>query len=150
MSYTPLQSNPARFGPDEIANAFATQPRWRIRRVLAFMEANLATAIRADDLAAEACLSSTYFSRLFQRMVGETPFGYLRRLRIERAQQLMLSTEKSLGEIARECGLANKSYLTTRFRQVVGITPAVWRRLQRAQPSPVAAGSQQGAPADRL
>jgi AraC family transcriptional regulator len=106
--------------------------RWQLSRVLAFLDANLARAIRREELAAVARLSVSYFSHAFRRTVGEPPLAHLRRRRIERAQQLMLLTEKSLAEIAGECGLADQSHLTKLFRQIVGMTPGAWRRWRRA------------------
>ena len=107
---------------------------WQLGRVLAFLDANLASTLQLKDLAAAACLSVGHFSRVFLRTVGETPLTYVRRRRIQRAQQLMLSTEKSLSEIVGECGFADQSHLTRLFRRQVGIPPAAWRRLHRASP----------------
>jgi AraC-like DNA-binding protein len=52
---------------------------------------------------------------------------------MERAQGLMLSTDKALSEIAAECGLADQSHFTRLFRRFVGESPAAWRRA-RANP----------------
>jgi AraC-like DNA-binding protein len=54
---------------------------------------------------------------------------------MERAQGLMLSTDKPLSEIAAECGLADQPHFTRLFRRVVGESPAAWRRA-RANPGP--------------
>jgi AraC family transcriptional regulator len=105
---------------------------WQLSRVRALLDANLASTIHVKDLAAAARLSVSYFSHAFRSTVGEPPFAYLRRRRVERAQQLILSTEKSLAEIAGECGLADQSHLTKVFRKIVGVTPAAWRRLRGA------------------
>ena len=96
------------------------------------LEANLAKPVRIKDLAAAARLSVSYFSYAFRRSVGESPFSYVRRRRIERAQQMMLLTERPLVEIALECGLTNQQHLTKAFRRLVGMSPGAWRRLRRA------------------
>jgi AraC family transcriptional regulator len=119
---------------------------WRLSRVLALLDVSLASAIRVKDLAAAACLSESSFSHAFRCTLGEPPGAHLRRRRVELAQQLMLSTEKSLAEISCECGLSDQSHLTKLFRQLVGITPAAWRRLRGAgSTGPVGSGSPQGA-----
>jgi AraC family transcriptional regulator len=105
-------------------------PPWRLRRVLAFVEANLSNAIQVKDLAAEARLSVCYLSHLFRNTIGQSPFAYVRRRRIERAKHLMLLTEKSLAEIAGECGLCDQAHFSRLFRQMVGMSPAAWRRLR--------------------
>jgi AraC-like DNA-binding protein len=100
----------------------------QIIRMLKIMDANLANPVRMKDIAAAAGLSRSSFSRVFLRSVGESPGRYLRRRRIELAQSLMLSTRKSLAEIALECGLSDQAHLTKSFRRVVGISPGAWRR----------------------
>jgi AraC family transcriptional regulator len=107
---------------------------WQISRVLKYLDANLANSIRMEDFAAAARLSVSYFSYAFRCSVGESPFGYLRRRRIERAQEMMLLTDKSLAEIALECGLADQPHLTRTFRRIVGMSPGAWRRALRPPP----------------
>jgi AraC family transcriptional regulator len=107
---------------------------WQVRRVLAHIEANLGTPIRNKDLATVARLSEYHFNVAFRSSVGEAPHGFIIRRRMERAQGLMLSTEKCLSEIALECGLADQAHFTRLFRKIVGESPAAWRRA-RINPS---------------
>lgn len=107
---------------------------WQVRRVLAHIEANLSTSIRNKELAALARLSTFHFNVAFRNSVGHSPHEYLMRRRVERAQGLMLSTDKALSEIAAECGLADQPHFTRLFRRFVGESPAAWRRA-RANPS---------------
>jgi transcriptional regulator GlxA family with amidase domain len=106
---------------------------WQVRKVLAHIEANLGAQLRNRDLAAIARLSEYHFNVAFRDSVGEAPHGYIIRRRMERAQGLMLSTEKALSEIALECGMADQAHFTRLFRSVVGESPAAWRRA-RANP----------------
>jgi transcriptional regulator GlxA family with amidase domain len=101
---------------------------WQLRRVLAHVEANLSTTIRNKDLAAVARLSTFHFAVAFRNSVGESPHEHIIRRRVERAQGLMLSTDKSLSDVAGECGLADQAHLTRLFRKIVGESPAAWRR----------------------
>jgi transcriptional regulator GlxA family with amidase domain len=140
-----LHVNTADIAGDSVFGALPLAP-WRLSRVLVLLDVSLASAIKVKDLAAAACLSESRFSQAFRCTLGEPPAAHLRRRRVELAQQLMLSTEKSLAEIACECGLADQSHLTKLFRQLVGITPAAWRRLRGAgSTGPVGSGSPQGA-----
>jgi transcriptional regulator GlxA family with amidase domain len=102
----------------------------RVRRVLAYIEANLDTPIRNKDLALIARLSVYYFNVDFRNSVGASPHEYVIRRRVERAQALMLSTGNSLSDIAAECGMADQAHLTRAFRRIVGDSPAAWRRAQ--------------------
>ena len=101
---------------------------WKRRRVLDHMEANLAMPLRNRELAALVDLSEFHFSVAFRNSVGAPPHEFLIRRRIERAQQLMLSTDMPLCDIAGECGLADQAHLSRLFRKVVGESPAAWRR----------------------
>jgi AraC family transcriptional regulator len=101
---------------------------WQVRRVTAYVDANLDKTIRNGDLAAVARLSPCHFNRVFRNSVGDPPHLYIIRRRIERAQGLMLSTDSSLSEIAAECGLADQAHFTRLFRRLAGDSPAAWRR----------------------
>jgi AraC family transcriptional regulator len=106
---------------------------WQIRSVMTYVDSNLDTQIRNKDLATIARLSEFHFNVAFRRSVGHSPHNYIIRRRMERAQGLMLSTNKPLSEIAAECGLADQSHFTRLFRRFVGESPAAWRRA-RANP----------------
>ena len=106
---------------------------WQVRRVLAHIEGNLGTSIRNKDLAVVARLSTFHFAVAFRSSVGESPHEHIIRRRVERAQGLMLSTDRALSDIAAECGMADQAHLTRLFRRIVGESPAAWRRA-RANP----------------
>jgi AraC family transcriptional regulator len=108
--------------------AAGTPAPTQIIRMLKILDASITSPVRIKDIAPAAGLSPSRFSRAFVRSVGESPRGYLRRRRVELAQNLMLSTRKSLAEIALECGLCDQSHLTKSFRRVVGMSPSAWRR----------------------
>jgi AraC-like DNA-binding protein len=101
---------------------------WQIARVTRHIDANLAEKMAIPALAALTRLSSSHFARAFRTTVGETPYAYVIRRRIERAQELILATEKPLAEIALDCGLADQAHMTRLFRRAVGVTPGAWRR----------------------
>jgi transcriptional regulator GlxA family with amidase domain len=101
---------------------------WQRRRVLDHIETRLATPIRNRELAALVGFSEFHFNVAFRNSLGSPPHEFLIRRRIERAQQLMLSTDMSLCDIATECGLADQAHLSRQFRRVVGASPAAWRK----------------------
>ena len=109
-------------------------PRWKSRRVMEYIESNLDKAIRNDELAGIVHLSRSHFCRAFHNSTGNPPHEYIIRRRIERAQQLMVSTRTPLNQIALECGLVDQAHLARLFRRVVGVTPASWRRSQVSEP----------------
>ncbi len=106
---------------------------WQVGTVDRFIDAHLASEIRIVQLAGIARLTRSHFSRAFLRTRGESPSVYLRRRRLERAQQLMLTTGLSLAQIALDCGFADQCHFTHAFKRVVGATPGNWRRARLPQ-----------------
>jgi AraC family transcriptional regulator len=96
-----------------------------------FVEANLERTIRLNDLAGRARLSVYHFARAFRVSAGKTPGAFVEQRRIERAKQLITQSDRSLAEVAVECGLGTQSRLTTTFKRRTGFTPAEFRRGQR-------------------
>jgi AraC-like DNA-binding protein len=121
--------NPPRVGPT-IAGGLAA---WQIRKVTQFIDANLATTVRNEDLANLARLTPSHFGRAFRNSLGECPHEFVIRRRIERAQELMLSTDANLSDIALDCGLADQSHLTRLFKRLVGESPRAWRRARSGE-----------------
>jgi len=115
----------------EMSRAASPGPRltaWQRRRVLEHIESNLESPMRNRELAALVDYSEFHFNVAFRNSLGTSPHEFLIRRRIERAQQLMLSTDMPLADIAAECGLADQAHLSRLFRKVVGETPAAWRK----------------------
>ena len=107
---------------------------WQSARVKAHIEAHLDSTLRMRDLAAIARLSAGHFSRSFTRSFGVAPFAYVAGRRLARAQELMLTTDEPLSQIALDCGLCDQSHLTRLFRRHVGTSPNAWRRSRKGDP----------------
>jgi AraC family transcriptional regulator len=106
---------------------------WQIVRVRAHIDAHLDTTIRTSDLAKIARLSTGHFSRSFARSVGVTPFAYIAGRRLALAQNMMLTTDDPLSQIALACGLCDQSQLTRLFRRYLSTNPSTWRRHHRSE-----------------
>jgi AraC family transcriptional regulator len=100
----------------------------RAERIAAHIEANLASTVRAGQLADIAGLSTSHFFRAFKRSFGTTPRAYVARRRILLAQERILRTREPLAQIALDCGMCDQAHLTRLFRRAVGINPGAWRR----------------------
>jgi len=100
-------------------------------RVVDFIEARLVDGITVKEMAAEAALSAAHFSRLFKAKMGETPYRYVMRRRVERARTLLDSGDRRVGEVARLIGFSGTSHLTRQFKQHFGITPRQFQREAR-------------------
>ena len=108
-------------------------PKWKLRRVLDFIEANLTQDIALADLAAEAGLSMFHFARVFKQAVGVTPYHFVRDRRIDRARALLLDESLDLCHVAAACGFANQSHFTAAFSKIAGVSPGRFRRRHRTQ-----------------
>ena len=60
--------------------------------------------------------------------MGETPHSFIMRRRLASARMMMLTTDKSLGEIALASGFADQAHFSNRFRSAMAISPALWRK----------------------
>lgn len=103
-------------------------PKWRAKRALAYIEANLGSKITIGEVADTVALSKSHFSRAFKRSLGSSPMSYVATRRVERAKLMMTSGPERLSDIALACGFADQSHLNRYFRRVVGISPGLWRR----------------------
>lgn len=106
----------------------AALPKWRLKRALEFIEAQLAEPVGLADIAAAAGLTRMYFAAQFKAATGLRPHEYLLRRRIERAQEMLAKDEASLVDIALSVGFQTQSHFTTVFKRFVGQPPRAWRR----------------------
>ncbi len=103
-------------------------PAWQAKRLTAYIDINLGGNIATEDLTELVRMSTGHFFRSFKRTFGETPFSFIARRRMLRAQELMLTTDEPLCQIALTCGLCDQSHFTRVFRRVIGESPNAWRR----------------------
>ncbi|MGB8705248.1 MAG: AraC family transcriptional regulator, partial [Gillisia sp.] len=93
-----------------------------------YIQLNLGNSITVGDLAAHANQNRDYFSRQFLKHTGQRPLGYIHEKRVERAQYLMVTTSKTLLDIAIETGFNNLQHFSKIFKQVVKIPPGAYRK----------------------
>jgi AraC family transcriptional regulator len=102
-------------------------PKWRLTRVLGYIETNIAEPITLANLAATVGLSRMYFAKQFRATTGIRPHDFVLRKRIERAQQLLAATSDALVDIALSVGFQTQAHFTTVFKKITGTTPYQWR-----------------------
>jgi AraC family transcriptional regulator len=103
------------------------------RCIEGYIACNLQCTIRLADLARVAQLGLDRFRREFKQHFGLTPYQYVIRKRIERAQNLMVISDESLRDISAECGFSDQFHFSNAFCAVVGQRPGAWRRWMSAQ-----------------
>ncbi len=104
----------------------------RLRPVLEYIELHYTEEqFSLDRLASLVHMNRTYFSTFFKKIMQTGVFDYINRLRVEHACVLLTGTEKSITEIALECGFENVSYFNRRFKQQLGLAPGKFRKEQQ-------------------
>jgi len=111
---------------------------WQAKKALAHIDDHLASTIRIGDLAGLARLSKSYFSRAFKTTFGRSPQRFIVDRRVERAQQVMLTSDEPLCGVALTCGFSDQAHFSRVFRRTVGASPNQWRRARRIAPRPIA------------
>jgi len=101
---------------------------WAERRCLELLRARLSEDISLDELAAEARLSPFHFARMFKQSVGVPPRVFLTRLRIEKACELLETTDLPVTEIAQEVGYSSNQVLARVFIKHRHMSPTDYRR----------------------
>jgi len=117
-------------------SANAMRPRsglspWQERRAKELMMACLDQEISLSRLAQECGLSVRHFARAFRLSTGIPPHRWLLRHRITRAKELLRTRELPLADVAAFCGFADQSHFTRVFTGIAGVSPGVWRRMNR-------------------
>jgi len=100
----------------------------RIRKAQEFIEGNLAQSHSINELAALAFLSPTQFKKLFKQQTGQTITEYITRLRMEKAQALLIHTDSPIQIVAEIVGYSDHSAFSRRFTQHFGLPPSKVRR----------------------
>lgn len=99
------------------------------RRVLAYIDGQLASDLSINDLAKEVQLSPFHFARLFKNTFGTTPHRFVQARRLAAATTMLkLQPNLPIAEVAVECGFASQAHLTHVMQRHVGATPAEVRR----------------------
>ena len=105
----------------------------RLIPALRFMQQEFHKGPTLVDIAKTVHLSPFHFHRRFSELLGLTPKQFLLDCQIHLAKSELLSGEKELAQVAKECGFAHQSHFTSRFKQATGLTPTRWRRMALAR-----------------
>ncbi len=89
---------------------------------------NLSQRRTIDELSAKYCISATSLKTSFRDVFGSPIAAYMKRLRMERAAELLLTGDASVAEIGQSVGYETPSKFTSTFKTYFGMTPAEYRR----------------------
>ncbi|MBE6590014.1 MAG: helix-turn-helix transcriptional regulator [Ruminococcaceae bacterium] len=99
-----------------------------IPRAVEFIREHYREDISLSDIAYVTGYSPNYFHHVFTAVMGKTPQRYLLDVRLGHAKYLLAQPEKTLSEIAYECGFSSQAYFTEQFKKMTYTTPGQYRK----------------------
>lgn len=94
-----------------------------VAKAIRFIRGHAGQALSVDDVAQAVSTSRRLLERHFRQAVGSSAYQEIQRARIERACQMLIETNWSLAEIARQCGFSSPVHLGVAFKRQMGLTP---------------------------
>lgn len=98
------------------------------KQVLDYIAVNYGKNILLEDMAAQADLSASHFSRLFKQTIGQSPYQFLMAYRIEQAKKMLDNPNILMVDIALGCGFSDQAHFSRVFKKTEGLTPKQYRR----------------------
>jgi AraC-like DNA-binding protein len=100
----------------------------RLAPVLAFIQQHVQEPLTRDDLAERAHMSPSRFHVAFRRVMGVPPLQYVARIRLRRAQQMLVTTDHTVAEVGEACGYPDAFHFSRLFKREIGIGPLAYRK----------------------
>ena len=107
-----------------------------LRSARDLMDLRYAEPLDLDRMAAQAGFSKFHFARAFKDAYGETPANYLTRRRVERAKDLLRAANLTVTEVCMLVGFSSLGSFSTRFSELVGMSPSAFQRASAARGGP--------------
>lgn len=99
-------------------------------RLLEYVRRNCGSRLAIGEIAAGCGYTPEHFSRLFKKYTGISPTAYLTECRIDRARELLATTDLPIETVMLECGFSDRTAFFKKFRTAVGTTPLRFRKDQ--------------------
>ena len=109
----------------EFSKSFTAQ---HYKRVLDYITRNYGNNILLEELAEQANLSPSHFSRLFKQTIGQSPYQFLMSYRIEQAKKKLDNPQNLMIDIALSCGFSDQAHFSRVFKKIEGLTPKQYRQ----------------------
>lgn len=114
--------------PDDGVTTHSTPLTPPIIEALYYMEKHYPDKLSLETVAEISGFSPAHFSKVFQSQLGKSYSEYLSDIRLKHVQELLLTTKKSITEIALETGYTYPGNLTEQFKRKIGMTPMAYRK----------------------
>ncbi|MGN9846950.1 GlxA family transcriptional regulator [Nonomuraea sp. H19] len=101
----------------------------RLGSLLDWVRTNLDKPLSVDEMAAYSLMSPRTFARHFKRVTGTTPLAWVRAQRLNRAEELLETTDLPVETVAREAGFGSVAVLREQFVNRRGVSPRAYRNI---------------------
>jgi len=99
-----------------------------VSKAIDYMKNNYNTRINLDSIVSDIFLSKDYFRQLFKRTTGMSVTDFIQQTRVEEACRLLLTTERTIFDIAGDCGFTDIKFFYKTFKKITGKTPGELRK----------------------
>ena len=111
-----------------VSNRSTPLPKWRLKRAVDYIEANLTGPIYLAELSNVVGLTRMHFAAQFRAATGCSPYNYTLRRKVAHSQRLLLNPQLSIASVAAMMGFSSQAHFTVVFKKVTGTTPVRWRQ----------------------
>jgi AraC-like DNA-binding protein len=101
----------------------------RLRPIISYISEHYKEKIYIETMSEMITVSPDYFTKMFKDSIGKTPIDYINALRINRAMQMLATTDTSVNDISDELGFSNSNYFHKIFKQYMETSPAAYRKM---------------------
>ncbi len=101
-----------------------------ISKALSYISKNYTHDITLENMAAMSGYNKEYFSRLFKKSVGTGYKEYVLLTRLSAAERLMMTSNKSIKEVAMQCGFNDSNHFSSVFKKLYGTSPLKYKQIQ--------------------
>ena len=131
-----VQHPPARLVARQSSDLLTvTDPH--VAKALAFMQRRMAEELSVNDIVRHVGVNRRTLERHFAMLLRRSPNEELRRVRVERAKQLLVGTNLPMSRIAEQCGFCASQYMSVVFRKQEGVSPTSYRQAYSTWAAPV-------------
>lgn len=128
LRYLRQYRNTARYNTDNSNLSFSNNKNAEVvDAAIHFMKENIERRITLQDILDYVGYSSTHFSTLFKRQVGDSPLAYFNRLKIEQACHMLQTTNLHINQICYKVGIEDSLYFSRLFSKMMGMSPSDYR-----------------------
>lgn len=124
LLHTELEAN-QKAVPETVVKTGVHQ---KVHEVALYLQTHIHESVSLEELAQRFFMSRSYLTRSFRNITGFSVVEYMTYIRIQKAQQLLRESDRSITEIADLCGFGNITYFEKVFKEATGQTPVQYRK----------------------